>query len=131
VKGCLYVFGGEFTSPNQLRFHHYKDLWRLHLETMQWDSLPSKGGPSARSGHRMVAHKNKLLLFGGFYDTGAEVRCAMLRVPHSTACHLVKWAMHPHALLCCAQRTWLAHGDMGAAVTFSALHITCMLRHNN
>lgn len=23
-KGSMYVFGGEFTSPNQERFHHYK-----------------------------------------------------------------------------------------------------------
>ena len=28
-KGYVYVFGGEFTSPNQEKFHHYRDLWRL------------------------------------------------------------------------------------------------------
>ncbi len=32
-----------------------------------------KTGPRARSGHRMVRHKNSLVLFGGFYDTGYEV----------------------------------------------------------
>ena len=74
--GYLYVFGGEFTSPSQERFHHYRDLWRFDLNANAWEQLPNKGGPSARSGHRMVAHpKGKsLLLFGGFYDTGHEIR---------------------------------------------------------
>ena len=74
--GYLYVFGGEFTSPNQERFHHYRDLWRLNLEENTWESLPSKTGPSARSGHRLVVHPGgkSLLLFGGFYDTGAEIK---------------------------------------------------------
>ena len=30
--------------------------------------------PSARSGHRMVAYKNVVVLFGGFYDTGKTTR---------------------------------------------------------
>ena len=74
--GYLYVHGGEFTSPSQERFHHYRDLWRFDLKAYEWERLPDKGGPSARSGHRMVAHpKGKsLLLFGGFYDTGHEIR---------------------------------------------------------
>ena len=74
--GYVYVFGGEFTSPSQERFHHYRDLWRLELETNSWEQLPKTAGPSARSGHRMVAHpkRDSLLLFGGFYDTGNEVR---------------------------------------------------------
>ena len=74
--GYLYVFGGEFTSPSQERFHHYRDLWRFDLHANAWEQLPNRGGPSARSGHRMVAHpKGKsLLLFGGFYDTGHEIR---------------------------------------------------------
>ena len=74
--GYLYVFGGEFTSPNQERFHHYRDFWRLDLAENTWESLANKNGPSARSGHRMVLHPNgkSLLLFGGFYDTGAEIR---------------------------------------------------------
>lgn len=42
-KSCLFVFGGEFTSPNQYKFHHYKELWRLDLTTYEWDQLPSKG----------------------------------------------------------------------------------------
>lgn len=73
-RNSLYVFGGEFTSPKQERFHHYKDLWRLDLASNEWTQLPLKGGPSARSGHRVVVWKNTLVLFGGFYDTGREVR---------------------------------------------------------
>ncbi|KAJ9507167.1 hypothetical protein QJQ45_004829 [Haematococcus lacustris] len=70
----MYVFGGEFTSPNQERFHHFKELWRLDLTNWSWDALPCKSGPSGRSGHRMVAYKNKVLLFGGYYDNGRDMR---------------------------------------------------------
>ncbi|CAK7336621.1 unnamed protein product, partial [Dovyalis caffra] len=73
-KNYLYVFGGEFTSPNQERFHHYKDFWVLDLKTNQWEQLNFKGSPSPRSGHRMVLYKHKIVLFGGFYDTLREVR---------------------------------------------------------
>jgi hypothetical protein len=66
----VYVFGGEFTSPNQAqsfgshcsgqasesvlprllqeRFHHYKDLWRLDVTTWKWEQLSLRGAPSAR-----------------------------------------------------------------------------------
>lgn len=73
-KNYLYIFGGEFTSPNQERFHHYKDFWVLDLKTNQWEQLNLKGCPSPRSGHRMVLYKHKLIVFGGFYDTLREVR---------------------------------------------------------
>ncbi|PON45638.1 Kelch-type beta propeller [Parasponia andersonii] len=73
-KNYLYIFGGEFTSPNQERFHHYKDFWMLDLETNQWEQLNLKGCPSPRSGHRTVLYKHKLIVFGGFYDTLREVR---------------------------------------------------------
>jgi hypothetical protein len=70
----MYVFGGEFTSPNQERFHHFKDLWRLELSTWRWDQLPAKGGPSPRSGHRMAVYKTKAILFGGYYDNGRDMK---------------------------------------------------------
>ncbi|OMO99069.1 Kelch repeat type 2, partial [Corchorus capsularis] len=73
-KNFLYIFGGEFTSPNQERFHHYKDFWMLDLKTNQWEQLNLKGCPSPRSGHRMVLYKHKIIVFGGFYDTLREVR---------------------------------------------------------
>lgn len=73
-KNYLYVYGGEFTSPNQERFHHYKDFWMLDLKTNQWEQLNYKGCPSPRSGHRMVLYKHKIIVFGGFYDTLREVR---------------------------------------------------------
>lgn len=73
-KNYLYIYGGEFTSPNQERFHHYKDFWMLDLKTNQWEQLNLKGCPSPRSGHRMVLYKHKIVIFGGFYDTLREVR---------------------------------------------------------
>jgi hypothetical protein len=53
-----------------------RDLWRLDLASNEWDQLPLKGGPSARSGHRMVVlpKGGKALLFGGFYDNGRDVK---------------------------------------------------------
>lgn len=59
---------------SQEKFHHYKELWRLDVSTWAWELLPLRGGPSARSGHRMVLFKNKLLVFGGFYDVGRETK---------------------------------------------------------
>ncbi|KAG0623069.1 hypothetical protein M758_3G146700 [Ceratodon purpureus] len=73
-KNSLFIFGGEYTSVNQEKFHHYKDLWRLDLNTNVWEQLNLKGAPSPRSGHRMVLYKHKLIIFGGFYDTLREVR---------------------------------------------------------
>jgi N-acetylneuraminic acid mutarotase len=70
----LWLFGGEFTSPNQSQFYHYNDVWCLHLSNMTWEKVAVKGGPSARSGHRMIVHKRKLVIFGGFYDNGQVVR---------------------------------------------------------
>lgn len=67
-KGQLWVFGGEFASPTQSQFYHYKDLWVLHLATNQWEKIASPNGPSARSGHRMVYLKKHLIVFGGFHD---------------------------------------------------------------
>ena len=74
TRAYMYVFGGEFTSLNQEKFRHYGDLWRLDLSSWKWEQLPSKGGPSPRSGHRMALYKGRLLLFGGFFDTGKETR---------------------------------------------------------
>lgn len=73
-KGFVYVFGGEFTSPNQERFHHFKCLWRLDLSTNRWEELKLRGAPSPRSGHRAVMHKGRLVVFGGFFDNGKKVK---------------------------------------------------------
>ncbi|KAL4853408.1 Kelch domain-containing protein 4 [Chlorella vulgaris] len=74
TRTALWVWGGEFTSLNQEKFRHYSDLWRLNLADWTWEQIPSKGGPSPRSGHRMVLHGKQLLLFGGFFDNGKETR---------------------------------------------------------
>eukprot|EP00216_Chloropicon_sp_CCMP2111_P004920 CAMPEP_0198241542 /NCGR_PEP_ID=MMETSP1446-20131203/6337_1 /TAXON_ID=1461542 ORGANISM="Unidentified sp, Strain CCMP2111" /NCGR_SAMPLE_ID=MMETSP1446 /ASSEMBLY_ACC=CAM_ASM_001112 /LENGTH=529 /DNA_ID=CAMNT_0043924397 /DNA_START=48 /DNA_END=1637 /DNA_ORIENTATION=- len=74
-RGYFYTFGGEYTSPNQKNFNHYRDLWRLDLSgTWEWEQLSLKGGPSARSGHRIVLAKGTAVLFGGFYDTGKDMK---------------------------------------------------------
>ncbi|XP_008309253.1 kelch domain-containing protein 4 [Cynoglossus semilaevis] len=67
--GQLWVFGGEFASPNGEQFYHYKDLWVLHLATNTWENVKAPGGPSGRSGHRMVLSKKQLLVFGGFHES--------------------------------------------------------------
>ncbi|OXB78415.1 UNVERIFIED_CONTAM: hypothetical protein H355_009186 [Colinus virginianus] len=67
--GQLWVFGGEFASPSGEQFYHYKDLWVLHLATKTWEQIKASGGPSGRSGHRMVACKRQLIVFGGFHES--------------------------------------------------------------
>eukprot|EP01113_Clastostelium_recurvatum_P039544 TRINITY_DN6047_c0_g1_i8.p1 TRINITY_DN6047_c0_g1~~TRINITY_DN6047_c0_g1_i8.p1 ORF type:complete len:558 (-),score=180.17 TRINITY_DN6047_c0_g1_i8:229-1902(-) len=74
AKNCMYVIGGEFTSPSQNQFYHYKDIWKFNLATNQWEEIKPRGGPSARSGHRAIVWKRKICLFGGFHDLGSEVR---------------------------------------------------------
>lgn len=69
---------GEFASPSENQFHHYRDFWMFDLKKNSWERLDDeklsfKGiashqiGPSARSGHRMVLWKNFIILFGGLY----------------------------------------------------------------
>ncbi|XP_033941289.1 kelch domain-containing protein 4 [Pseudochaenichthys georgianus] len=70
--GQLWVFGGEFASPNGEQFYHYKDLWVLHLATHTWENIKAPGGPSGRSGHRMVLSKKQLLVFGGFHESNRD-----------------------------------------------------------
>ena len=66
--GQLWVFGGEFTSPSESQFYHYRDLWCFHFSSRRWEKVTAAGGPSARSGHRMILFKKQLLVFGGFHD---------------------------------------------------------------
>ena len=70
----MYVIGGEFTSPSQMQFYHHKDMWRLDLATSKWEEVSIKGGPTPRSGHRAVLWRNSIFVFGGFYDTGHDVK---------------------------------------------------------
>ncbi|KAK5126377.1 hypothetical protein LTR85_010613 [Meristemomyces frigidus] len=72
--GGLYLFGGEFSSPKQGTFYHYNDFWRLEPSTREWSKLEGKGGPPARSGHRMTYFKNYVVLFGGFQDTSQQTK---------------------------------------------------------
>ncbi|KAK4877400.1 hypothetical protein RN001_009906 [Aquatica leii] len=67
-KGQLWVFGGEYASPTQSQFYHYKDLWVFHLSNSRWEKITAANGPSSRSGHRMVFLKKQLFVFGGFHD---------------------------------------------------------------
>ncbi|XP_015585938.1 kelch domain-containing protein 4 [Cephus cinctus] len=67
-NGELWVFGGEFSSPSESQFYHYRDLWVYRIGEKKWEKITSPGGPSARSGHRMVHVKKQLIVFGGFHD---------------------------------------------------------------
>lgn len=66
--GELYVFAGEYASPSQLQFLHFRDLWRFQLSTKKWEKLNAPNGPSARSGHRCILSRKRIFLFGGFHD---------------------------------------------------------------
>ncbi|POS87634.1 hypothetical protein EPUL_000258 [Erysiphe pulchra] len=72
---CIFLFGGEFSSPKQGTFYHYNDFWQLDPSTREWTRLEVKGkSPSARSGHRMTYYKNYIILFGGFQDTSQNTK---------------------------------------------------------
>ncbi|CAB3221128.1 unnamed protein product [Arctia plantaginis] len=73
-KGELWVFGGEFTSPKETQFHHYKDLWCFSLAEKKWEKVVAPNGPSSRSGHRMVLLGRNIVVFGGYSDDGRECR---------------------------------------------------------
>ncbi|KZS96555.1 hypothetical protein SISNIDRAFT_473333 [Sistotremastrum niveocremeum HHB9708] len=82
--GLLFLFGGEFSSPSQTSFHHYRDFWSFSIATHEWTRIDNGGGggggggrgkgknvmPSARSGCRMAMYKHHVVLFGGFHDVG-------------------------------------------------------------
>ncbi|XP_076348243.1 kelch domain-containing protein 4-like [Tachypleus tridentatus] len=72
--GQLWIFGGEFASPTRSQFYHYRDLWVYHLKECQWEQVKSPGGPSARSGHRMVSSKKQLFVFGGFHESSRDYK---------------------------------------------------------
>lgn len=86
--GGIYLFGGEFSSPKQGTFYHYKDFWHLDPGTREWTKIEGrtikggsastsnkdKGGPPSRSGHRMTYFKNYIILFGGFQDTSQQTK---------------------------------------------------------
>lgn len=72
--GQIWLFGGEFASPSQLQFYHYKDLWVYRIAKKQWEKINAANGPTARSGHRMVVTKKKLFVFGGFHDNNSSYR---------------------------------------------------------
>eukprot|EP00912_Choanoflagellata_sp_UC4_P000825 UC4_evm14s507 len=71
--GQLWVFGGEFSSPSGSQFYHYNDLWMFDISSRIWSRIDTPGAPSPRSGHRMVAHKRKLIIFGGFFDNNKRL----------------------------------------------------------
>lgn len=73
-KGQLWLFGGEFASPTQTQFYHYRDLWVFHVAQKRWEKILAANGPSARSGHRMVLVKKQLIVFGGFHDNLRDYR---------------------------------------------------------
>eukprot|EP00117_Sycon_ciliatum_P029990 scpid53893/ scgid23752/ Kelch domain-containing protein 4 len=66
--GQMWLFGGEFTSANNESFHHFRDLWMLDLAHAKWENVKAPGGPSSRSGHRMVVANKHLIVFGGFHE---------------------------------------------------------------
>ena len=72
LLACMSVIPDQRTAAALLqnRFRHYRDLWRLDTEGLEWEQMPSKGAPKARSGHRMATYKHKLIVFGGFHDDG-------------------------------------------------------------
>eukprot|EP00095_Tigriopus_kingsejongensis_P008096 maker-scaffold590_size129399-snap-gene-0.28 protein:Tk08096 transcript:maker-scaffold590_size129399-snap-gene-0.28-mRNA-1 annotation:"kelch domain-containing protein 4" len=87
--GQLWIFGGEYASPNETQFYHYKDLWCFHFASKRWEKISATGGPSSRSGHRMVLCKKQLIIFGGFHDNLRE--CKYFNDVHAFDLENLKW----------------------------------------
>ncbi len=85
----LWVFGGEYASPSETQFHHYKDLWCFHFGTRRWEKVSAPGGPSSRSGHRMALVRRHLVVFGGFHDNNRE--CKYFNDVHAFDIDNMKW----------------------------------------
>ncbi|XP_075228969.1 kelch domain-containing protein 4 [Lycorma delicatula] len=73
-RGQIWLFGGEFISPSQTQFYHYKDLWVYYIAEKKWEKINASGGPSSRSGHRMVCVKKQLIVFGGFHESHQDFK---------------------------------------------------------
>lgn len=71
-RNFMYLFGGEFSNPSLSQYRHYRDLWRLDVTDMSWERVEIRGGPCARSGHRMATAAGRLFVFGGFVETGFD-----------------------------------------------------------
>jgi N-acetylneuraminic acid mutarotase len=71
-KSSLYIFGGELATSDQ--YHHYRDLWKLDINTLKWTEITTKNPPSARSGHACIVWKNYMILFGGFFEALRETK---------------------------------------------------------
>lgn len=69
-NAAMFVICGEFASNSQ--FYHFNDTHRLELSTNKWSRVESRRGPSARSGHRVVAWRNSVVLFGGFHQSWTQ-----------------------------------------------------------
>ncbi|CAD5117128.1 DgyrCDS5936 [Dimorphilus gyrociliatus] len=72
--GELWIFGGEFTSPTQSQFYHYRDLWMFQIKERKWQKIDAPKAPSSRSGHRMILCKRNIFVFGGFHDNGRDYK---------------------------------------------------------
>ncbi|KAI8926755.1 hypothetical protein BC831DRAFT_455314 [Entophlyctis helioformis] len=67
--GRLFLWGGEFVSPNETNFFHWKEgMWTMDLKANAWERLDMRNAPPPRSGHRMTLWKHYIVLFGGFFD---------------------------------------------------------------
>ncbi|TGZ54805.1 Kelch domain-containing protein [Temnothorax longispinosus] len=72
--GELWVFGGEFTSPSESQFYHYRDLWSSKWPISQKraqngarEETANSVAPTPRSGCILLpTPDNKVLLYGGY-----------------------------------------------------------------
>ena len=79
-RDLMYVFGGEYTTPDGEKFRHFggAELWVCDLARDAWElaavATPPAACPAPRSGHRMAAWGRRLVLFGGYYSAGDATR---------------------------------------------------------
>ena len=68
VKNYFYLFGG-LTITNETM----NDMWKIKIGEFEWQNVEQKGRiPSARCGHSLNVHTDKIFLFGGLKEVTKE-----------------------------------------------------------
>jgi len=66
----LLIFGGELFDGNSSTC--YNDLYRFHLEKLEWKVITSPNTPDPRNAHQAVTVRDSVYVFGGEFSKGYQ-----------------------------------------------------------
>ena len=98
--GQLFLFGGEFSSPSQQKFHHFRDFWMLDLATWSWEQACPLRARCLHAANTLHTHArtHAHCAYAAFTQcVRYMLQCAASRhPPHCTAPHRTA----PHRCVC-------------------------------